>query len=272
MAVGSSESLAADEVRLRYRDEGQGPAVLLIHGWTLELEMWEPQVASLRDRFRLIRFDRRGFGLSEGTPSLRGDVEDALELCRSLGLKQFACVGMSQGARVALQLALEVPEWLSCLVLDGPPDFLATSAESDFPTLGEDQNISPRETMRLFRERWRRHPLMKLWRADPPNRALLDRMLDRYPGLDLDAGTTQNNLPVDARELRSIRIPTLIIGGEHDLQNRRKAADELARALPVAERITVPGCGHLPNLDDPQAYNRILSDFLEGSCCFRQRW
>ena len=51
------------DARLRYRDEGQGPAVMLVHGWTLDLEMWDPQVSALRDGFRLVRLDRRGHGL-----------------------------------------------------------------------------------------------------------------------------------------------------------------------------------------------------------------
>ncbi|HYL69994.1 MAG TPA: hypothetical protein VEY89_01675, partial [Candidatus Dormibacteraeota bacterium] len=58
------QHLTVEGVRLRYRDEGQGPAVLLVHGWTLDLEMWEAQVAAWRDAFRLVRLDRRGHGLS----------------------------------------------------------------------------------------------------------------------------------------------------------------------------------------------------------------
>jgi pimeloyl-ACP methyl ester carboxylesterase len=58
--------IAVGDARLRYRDEGDGPAVILVHGWTLDLEMWDPQVAALSAAFRLVRFDRRGYGLSGG--------------------------------------------------------------------------------------------------------------------------------------------------------------------------------------------------------------
>ncbi|HEV7445203.1 MAG TPA: alpha/beta fold hydrolase, partial [Steroidobacteraceae bacterium] len=61
--------LEMTDARLRYRDEGTGPAILLIHGWSLDLDMWEPQVGDLSRSFRLIRFDRRGYGLSSGKPS-----------------------------------------------------------------------------------------------------------------------------------------------------------------------------------------------------------
>ncbi|MGH8327277.1 MAG: alpha/beta fold hydrolase, partial [Steroidobacteraceae bacterium] len=71
---------------LRYREEGRGAPVLLIHGWTLDLDMWEPQVAGLGGSFRLVRFDRRGFGLSSGRASLASDVQDALAVCDHLQL------------------------------------------------------------------------------------------------------------------------------------------------------------------------------------------
>jgi pimeloyl-ACP methyl ester carboxylesterase len=253
-----------DGIRLRYRDEGNGPAVLLIHGWTLDLDMWDPQVEALRDRFRLVRFDRRGFGLSGGVPSLRFDAQDALALSCSLGLRSFACVGMSQGARVALHLATQAPETLSALVLDGPPDLFATvdPDQSDVSPARDYRTLATWEGRETFREHWRRHPLMRLWRADPGSRALLDRMIDRYPGRDL-GDPTADNLRFDAGGLRAIRAPTLVISGEHDMQSRLDGAAELAHALPEALRVVVREAGHLPNLDNPQVYNEVLSDFLE---------
>src|SRR5215472_7413111 len=113
--------------RLRFRDEGRGPAVLLVHGWTLDLEMWEPQVSALRDRFRLVRLDRRGHGLSRGSPAPQRDSEDLAALCRYLGLRRVAVLGMSQGVRAALGLARAAPEQVDALILDGPPPLDALS-------------------------------------------------------------------------------------------------------------------------------------------------
>jgi pimeloyl-ACP methyl ester carboxylesterase len=249
-----------DGLRLRYRDEGRGPAVLFIHGWTLDLDMWDPQITVLGERFRCIRFDRRGFGLSGGTPSLQRDVEDALTLCQSLDVKRFACVGMSQGARVALHLAQHDPAMLSCVVLDGPPHLLATSESGTPPN--ESHDPARQQSLEDFRAQWRRHPFMQLRAADQHNRFLLDRMIERYPGHDLGDHTTPDSLPVDARALRAIRTPTLVIGGEHDLQSRLDAAAELTLALSEASRAVVADAGHLPNLDNPRAYNALLGAFL----------
>src|SRR6516164_527412 len=94
--------LVVNGARLRYRDEGCGPALLLVHGWTLDLEMWDPQVRALRNTFRLIRPDRRGHGRSDGIPAPQRDSEDLEALCDQLALARVAVVGMSQGARAAL--------------------------------------------------------------------------------------------------------------------------------------------------------------------------
>ena len=74
---------AVPGARLRYRDEGAGRAVVFVHGWTLDLEMWEPQ-SPLAAELRLVRYDRRGFGLSTGLPSLAEDVADLRALIGGL--------------------------------------------------------------------------------------------------------------------------------------------------------------------------------------------
>jgi pimeloyl-ACP methyl ester carboxylesterase len=251
---------------LRYRDEGRGPAVLLIHGWTLDLEMWEPQVAALRGSFRLVRLDRRGFGLSRGRASLAADAQDVLALCDSLGLERFACLGMSQGARVALRLCRIAPERLSCIVLDGPPRMLAEDAaangQEDVP-LAEYRELIARGDLATFRRRWLSHPLMRLTTDSPQARALLEKMTARYHGEDLLRETAEPPDSWDALGAASLRTAALIITGAHDLPARIRAADALAGLLPDAGRAIIAGAGHLPNLDNPLSYHAILRAFLE---------
>ena len=106
--------------RLRYRDDGAGRAVVLVHGWTLDLDVWEPQ-AALAAELRIVRYDRRGFGLSGGRPSLEDDVGDLGALLAALGVVSPLLVGMSQGARVVLEFASRHPGIARGLLLDGPP-------------------------------------------------------------------------------------------------------------------------------------------------------
>jgi pimeloyl-ACP methyl ester carboxylesterase len=250
---------------LRYRDEGSGPAVLLIHGWTLDLDMWEPQVAGLGDSFRLIRFDRRGFGLSSGLASLAADVRDALSLCDELQVDRVACLGMSQGARVALHLCRSVPERVSCVVLDGPPRMLAgeTAAEEeeDLP-LAEYRGLVAAGKIETFRRLWASHPLMRLQTRSAQPRTLLQRMTARYTGKDLlrDAAALEDGW--DHAIIAALHPPALIVTGEHDLQARLRAADALREVLPRAQRARIAAAGHIPNLDNPLSYNSTVRAFL----------
>jgi pimeloyl-ACP methyl ester carboxylesterase len=249
--------------RLRVRTAGHGPAVLLIHGWTLDLDMWTPQFAALADRYRLIAFDRRGFGLSTGAPGLEHDLADIEELLAGLSLEQIAIVGMSQGSRVALRWAMRFPHRTTCLVLDGPPRDLLAAGRSD----GEIGFTGYRKLIRsegveAFRRQWLEHPLMRLDTDDVRARTLLRQMVNRYPGHDLLTDATERSASVT--DLSRLNLPVLVINGEHDSTERIGAGADLARALPNVRRAVIPSAGHLANLDNPGAYNTVLGEFVSS--------
>jgi len=126
--------IEVDGARLRLRDEGQGFPVLLVHGWALDLDMWQPQVAAWAARMRVLRYDRRGFGLSTGSPSLAADMRDIESLLRRLNLQRVAIVGMSQGARGAMCAAAgPLRGRIACLILDGAPFDGSDSGEPEVP-------------------------------------------------------------------------------------------------------------------------------------------
>ncbi len=240
-------------VRLRYRDCGRGMAVIFSHGWTLDLDVWEPQAAELGREFRVIRYDRRGFGLSSGEPSVAEDRRDLLALIEHLALPQAAVVGASQGARAALGAALAAPQRIPALVLDAPPSLavaLDTAAEEQLP-LSHYRELWRSGEDAAFRREWARHPFVTLRTADPGAHALLARVLARYPGRDLDAQPQTAEPPAAARTLTTLRQRVLIVNGEFDTASRRAAGEALDRALPGAEHVVIAHAGHLANLDNP---------------------
>jgi len=255
--------VVADGTRLRYRDEGRGPALLLVHGWTLDLEMWDPQVRALRDAFRLIRLDRRGHGLSGGRPAPERDGADLAALCRHLGLARVALLGMSQGARAVLGFAATRPEQVAAVILDGPPP-LDGEADTDLP-LERYVALVRAHGMEAFRHEWARDPLMQLHTQDAEAHALLAAMIARYPGNDLRCPPSPAETAAGVG-LDSITAPTLILSGAHDLASRRHAARQLAVRLSDAELVVIPGAGHLPNLDSPDTYSRLCRAFLTRHC------
>jgi len=249
--------------RLRYRDEGRGPAVLLVHGWTLDLEMWDPQVKSLRDTFRLIRLDRRGQGLSEGIPAPQRDSEDLRALCRHLRLSRVALLGMSQGARAVLGFAATAFAQVDALILDGPPPL---DGEPD-PDLPLERYVTVVRTRGIdaFRQEWARDALMQLRTQNAEARALLAAMIGRYPGNDLTHPPSPAE-PAPGIRLKSLTAPTLVLSGAYDLASRRRAARQLAARLSDAALSVIPGAGHLPNLDRPEAYSELCRQFLARHC------
>ncbi len=268
--------LTVDGARLRYRDEGSGPALLLVHGWTLDLEMWNALSAALRATFRVIRLDRRGFGLSSGQPGLERDIADLDALWGHLRLDSAALLGMSQGARVVLGLAAAGARNISALVLDGPPDVARDAADDE--DAGEDEvplaqyrALARDQGIEAFRRQWSAHPLIQLRTADRNAHQLLHAILSRYPGTDLLHGAAPIATPIAAgartatAPLRpeSIAAPVLVITGAHDVARRIKSADRLAQRFACAERAVVADAGHLPNLDNPVAYHNLVRAFLQ---------
>jgi 3-oxoadipate enol-lactonase len=258
---------AVDGAQLRYRDEGHGPAVLLVHGWALDLEMWNALAVALCDEFRVVRLDRRGFGLSSGRPSLERDICDLDALWRHLALGRAALLGMSQGTRAVLGFATAAGSRISCMVLDGPPDpergpiSDAHAGEGDIP-LARYSALARTRGMDAFRREWATHPLIRLRTAEPNARQLLNAIIRRYPGYDLLEDAADGG-PAAARvQPESIATPVLVITGEYDLEDRVQAADALAHRFSCAERAVVADAGHLPNLDNHIAYHDLVRAFF----------
>jgi len=247
--------LSVPGARLRYRDEGAGPAVVFVHGWTLDLDMWEPQ-SPLAAWIRVVRFDRRGFGQSSGEASTRRDVEDLHALITELGLVRPLLVGMSQGARVVLDFALKHPSLAGALLLDGAPP----CAHSDLP-MAQFRETARRDGLDAFRKLWADHPLTQLVTGEPAMHALRARMLARYRGSDMLASVDDAPDAMEAGVLEQIRVPVRIVNGDCDVETRKIAGKTLHTALRASELTIVANAGHMPNLDAPEEYNRIVSDF-----------
>jgi pimeloyl-ACP methyl ester carboxylesterase len=252
--------LQLEGTRLRYRDEGAGQPIVLVHGWTLDLEMWDPQVARLRDGFRLVRLDRRGHGSSTGSPSAERDASDLDFLCRHLGLEDVSLIGMSQGARGVLAFAGAASARIRALVLDGVPTLESPISEEDVP-LSHYRSLIHSQGIEAFRREWERHPLMQLRTQDGAARELLRTMVQRYSGRDLIAPVCDPGV-AERLPLASVRAPTLLLNGEFDLPSRLASSIYLTERLPRAERICIAGAGHLPNLDEPDVYSELCRSFL----------
>lgn len=242
---------------------GVGPPLILLHGWTLDRRMWMPQVAALARHYRLIAYDRRGFGQSSAPPDLTREPDDLHAVATACAAARFTLVGMSQGARVALGFAARWPAQVAALVLQGSP-FPAPqgeTADEEALPITEMRRLARAGRLEAMRALWNAHPLMRLHRAAAA--PLRTAMLADYTARDLTG--PQTRLTIAPETLRRMAMPALIVTGEAEPPARQSAAALLAQRLPAVSRCTVAGAGHLANLDDPAAYNAALLAFLDQS-------
>jgi pimeloyl-ACP methyl ester carboxylesterase len=250
-------------VRLVYEVTGEGPAVVLIHGFGLDMRMWDPQVGPLAVRFRVVRYDCRGFGASgpfdPAVPYTHAG--DLVALLDHLDIGDAVLVGLSFGGQVALQTTLADPARVRGLalldaVLDGVP-WDPESAQA----LDEVARRVQAGGVLAGREAWLAHPLFAAARERPDLASALAVMVAGYPGqhwLGQDSHR-QTRSPIDV--LEGMITPVLVAVGERDVPGFREMSAVLARRIPGATHHVVAGAGHMISMEQPAAVNELLIRF-----------
>jgi pimeloyl-ACP methyl ester carboxylesterase len=248
-----------------YEVAGDGPAVVLIHGFGLDMRMWDPQLGPLAARFRVVRYDCRGFGasgpLDPGVPYTHAG--DLVALLDYLGIGDAVLAGLSFGGRVALQAALAAPDRVRGLaLLDAVLDGVPWDPESA-RALDEVTRRVQAGGVRAGREAWLAHPLFAAARERPDLAAALAAMVAGYPGqhwLGQDPHR-ETRRPIDV--LEGIAVPALVAVGERDVPGFREMSAVLARRIPGAAYHVVADAGHMVTMEQPAAVNDLLTGFLQ---------
>ena len=266
-AASTTAVLPLPGARLVYQESGDGPAVVLVHGFGLDLRMWDPQAGPLAQRFRVVRYDCRGFG---ATGPLDPAVSythagDLVALLDHLAIGDAVLVGLSFGGRVALQTALAAPARVRGLVLlDAVLDGVPWDPESE-DALGQVARRVQTGGVTAGRAAWLAHPLFAAARERPELAAQLAAMVAGYPGQHwLGQDPHQQARPQIFDALEDVTAPTLVVTGDRDVPGFREMSAVLARRIPGAEHRVVAGAGHMVNMEQPAAVNELLTRFLAG--------
>lgn len=239
---------------------GEGPPLLLLHGWTLDGRMWTPQIAPLSQHFRIIMPDRRGFGRSTAPPDLLKEADDIVRIADTLRLDRIALCGLSQGAAIALAFAIRHPARVSALLLCGTP----------LPGLVPDPDVIPLDHLAALalqgeQERLRRTvlalPLMQL--PNGPGAELIEAIIGCYAGRDLAAPSALP--PFAVRDIASLPMPLLAMAAERDTPWRVACARFLAETAPNATLAMIKCAGHLANVGKPEAFTSAVREFLAAA-------
>lgn len=241
---------------------GSGPPVVLTHDGLLHSESWDAQFSVFAAGYRVARWDRRGYGRSPRPAGSFSSVDDLAAVVRSVSDQPATLVGCSYGGFLSVQCALDHPDLVAALVLVGPvitglpfsehfntrggrgePAFDAPVAEQIAYWSGSDPwFVASGNTA----ARQRLHELL----STNPHNLRLPLELERRP-----------QLPALPR-LGEVAVPTLIITGEYDIPDVHAHCGAIEAAIAGARRVVLAGSGHLPHMETPEVFNRVVLEFL----------
>ena len=260
---------------VRVRDEGprDAPAIMLLHGSTSSLEDWDAWAAGLRDRYRVIRYDQPGHGLTGPDPRDRYTMEDMARVvgrvADALHLDRFVLGGNSMGGEVAWTYATEHPERLSGLILvdaAGAPDNVPMSVPLGFKLM---QSPVTAPLVRWITPRPLVASSVRDMFGDPGQvtPALVQRYRDMtlYPGNRAAAliRAKVKRTPATAQQMAAITVPTLLLWGGRDRLIPPRGAEWFKRALPNSSLVVIGEAGHLPMVEAPLRSLVAVRAFLD---------
>ena len=249
--------LDRDGVKIHYEVTGEGPALLLTHGYSATREMWRGQLATLSPHFKVVTWDMRGHGASDypqdqAAYSEEATVADMAALLDAVGAKSAVIGGLSLGGYMSLAFHRAHPERTrALLIIDTGPGY-----KNDQAREGWNANAIRRA------ERLEAEGLGDLSKASAEVRQARHR---DATGLARAARgmLTQR----DARVIESlpmIAVPAIVIVGADDTPFLA-ASDYMAAKIPGAKKVVIENAGHSANIDQPAAFNAALLDFLNGA-------
>lgn len=247
---------------IAWEDQGRGAAVILLHGFSFDRSMWDPQVEALSRSYRVLRYDLRGFGESTPPSAPYSHTDDLAFLLDSCELDRVVLIGLSLGANIALEFASLFPDRIHHMVLASPGLPGHVWAEERPPDqVSRIARESGVEVAKIF---WATHPifasLVDSGRAGP-----LLAMIERYHGWHW-RNDDPRAVPADlATRLPHIDVPTLVVSGGKDAIGYREIALRIADDMPRAEIAVIPDAGHVMSLEDPETFNALVLRFLDES-------
>ena len=261
--------------RIHYEVRGGGFPVVLIHAGIVNMGMWDDQMVALAQDYRPIRYDIRGWGKSVEQNVGYSNHGDLRTLLAYLEVEEAVLVGASYGGSIAIDLALEHPELVKALVLVG-----SGLGGYEFTNQGFEQELeASRRTYSNGNKALSDEYSARIW-FDGQGRAResvsmtsRDRALEMIlHTLDLpDEGGDAHELEPQAIDrLDEIEQPLLIILGEYDQQDIFNISWLVRSTVPQAELLTIDDAAHLPNMEKPDEFNRIVLDFLEAQLAAQQ--
>ncbi|HVR29908.1 MAG TPA: alpha/beta fold hydrolase [Thermoanaerobaculia bacterium] len=262
--IGATSGLAetaagTSSAGLFYEASGSGEPLVLIHAFSVDRRMWGPQVAAFEDRFRVIRYDLRGHGKSAAPTEPYTGYQDLRGLLDEMGIPRATIVGLSAGSELAINFALAHPDRVDRLVLAAPGvGGYPVPALPWFAPVFEALGAGDAERAARL---WAETPIMALHANRDAAETVASLVMDNWR-LWTYQRLEQPLSPPAVDRLRAITCPVLVVVGDRDLAHILEIARLIADEVGGATLVTIPGAGHIVNLDAPEPFNQAVATFL----------
>ena len=251
---------------LFYEEAGTGENIVLLHDGLIDRQVWDDQFLFLAKDYRVIRYDRLGYGKSSNPKSSYSNVDNLYQLFEQLNIDKAIIFGMSAGGGVSIDFTLRHPKKVSGLILVGAVVSGYGYSTHMFTRGGNlDPSLSPNNNLKKF---------ITYFATEDPYEIYFKNITAKEKALKLIVADSlawvtrhQFYVPPDrpaAKFLLQIKVPVLILVGEYDIPDVQAHAGIIEFGIPNAKREIVPNSGHLIPLEQPEYFNAKVLKFLNG--------
>jgi pimeloyl-ACP methyl ester carboxylesterase len=252
--------------KIFYEAAGQGPVIVMIHDGLLHRETWNAQFDAFAKHYRVIRWDRRGYGRSGPPTTPFSQLDDLYAVMKALKVERATLLGCSAGGLLAIHFALDHPQMVTALVLVGPivtglgfSDHFTSRGNRGRP--GSDATVDQRIEYWTSKDPWIMSPesiaakqtMRTLLTANRQNLEGTGQQLARWP-----------DQPALGR-LSQIKVPTLLVVGESDIPDVHSHVGAIQAGIAASKRVVLNHSGHLPHVEVPDAFNEVVLGFLKDN-------
>lgn len=266
-----SRFIEIDGLKVHYRDTGEGEVIVLVHGFAASLHIWNAWVKSLEKRYRVIRVDLPGFGLSEfknfnDQHTVKYYTNFLNNFLKEVGVESFHLAGNSLGGWICWEFAAEFPQLVKKLVLISAAGYFDGETHSKTRALAKTKDFR-----KLLKSGVPKFIIKRLMENSYGDKSKISRFeVDLYYGLANSEGNLASliklaNTTIKPRpeKIKEIHTPTLIMWGSDDNVVKLSNANQFHADLPDSELVIYEGVGHIPQVEIPLRSVADLEAFLE---------
>jgi pimeloyl-ACP methyl ester carboxylesterase len=263
----TSGTAEINNAQLYYEVKGEGHPLILLHAGVADSRMWDDQFDVFAEKYRVVRFDYRGFGRSSMPAGSFSNIEDVRALLDFLEIASSYIIGISFGGLIAIDFTVAYPERVDALILGAP------SVSGDTPSDGVRQFWQEEDEMVDNGDLAGATELnLRLWVDGLHREAGEVDSAVRQMVYDMQMNIFQKDVPDDIEEidpdspaidrLDELTMPVQVLVGSLDLEEKVVLADRLEKEIPNSEKVVIPGVAHMLNMEKPEVFNSAVMKFL----------